>query len=398
MAKTKKKTKAKAPADRYATQVGAESTLKFGPEESSLQAALRDAESGYSTEVAAARGTRRSIEEAAKTSKPKFAKNTATSLETVKSVKSTLAADLAKLPAAGALAGASSRDAAGTERRLAEALTANQSETDARARDAASGEAYAVSNARNRLGDNKEKIAQRQSDMAKEKGAFSQARSGELAEAAADRRVTTRGQDKTADTAAANRRTSNANADATRDETARHNRETEKNAADAKNGRKPASPKDTEKAKTAISRALEQANRVKGEVSGADKTAGVTARDRAESAKILVNGREGQTIENDKDGNALANPVKIPGVKATEELYASVALDLAYDGHLSTKNMKALQKLGLSVRDLGLNTKGRSGTKVSRDGAANPVVPKPLKSGTAALGRGGGILPQPTKP
>lgn len=380
MATKAKKKPASSAVDRYASQVGAESKLKFGPEEDSLAQALKDAESTFEGDQSIARGTRRAIEHAAKSAKPRFAADNATAREAVTATKTTLAADLAKLPTAGAMAGASARDAAGTERRLSELLAGANAETEARQRDAAAGEGYALQNARSRFGESREKIATRQQGIAGEKGAFAQARAGELVEDARDRRVTVRGQDKTADTAAANRRTSNRNTDAALEETTRHNREMEQNAAADKKKSKVASPKETAETKTKITRAVEQAKALQKE-----------GRDRSTSAKFIVNGRAGQTIKQApkdmkmpdgteyKAGDTLEERhiAKVPEVKATDEYIASVALDLAYDGHLSTRNMKLLQKMGLSVKDLGLNTSGRSGTRAAKKPAR--MVPRPTR-------------------
>jgi len=56
----------------------------------------------------------------------------------------------------------------------------------------------------------------------------------------------------------------------------------------------------------------------------------------------------------DKSGNA----VNIPGVPSFEELYASIALDLAYDGHISRRNVQELHRAGIKVKPLGYKTPG----------------------------------------
>lgn len=384
----KKKTKPKtSAADRYGTQVDAESTLKFGPEESSLAQQLRDADSNYGTDVAAAHGTRRAIEEAARTSGPKLQRTYETAQGTVADTKRTLAQDLSSLPNAGPIAGASARDAAGTERRLSEALASASAETTSRSRDAASGEGYAVAAAGQRRDATREKVAAREDELAQEKGAFAQGRSGELVEAARGRSVTRRGQDKTADTATANR-TSHEHV-ASEDRASREKIAADRAAAaaaDKKKG-KPRDPKAQQKFATDFTRAKAQVTRVRAEVSDKDKAAGKTERSRQEVAAIVVNGRPGQTIENDAKGNPLPNPVKVPKVSPTDQLVTSVALDVAYDGHISTANLKKLHAQGISVRELGISTAGRSGTKKPA-GAVSPLpTPSSLPSGSGALGR-----------
>jgi hypothetical protein len=384
----KKKPKKTTPADRYGTQVDAESTLKFGPEESTLAQQLRDADTTYGTDVAAAHGTRRAIEEAARTSGPKLKRTYETAEGTVAGTKRSLMQDLSSLPNAGPIAGAAARDAAGTERRLAEALASASAETTSRARDAASGEGYAIASAGQRRDVTHDKVAARETELAREKGAFAQGRSGELVEAGRNRAVTRRGQDKTSETAAANRRTQNKNQDATRKETERHNREIEKAARDKKH-KKKSDPKAQQKFATDFTRAKAQVERVRAEVSDKDKAAGKTERSRSEVAGIVVNGRPGQTIENDAKGNPLPNKVVIPKVSPTDQLVTSVALDVAYDGHISTANLKKLHALGISVRELGISTAGRSGTKGAKPTGTVSPLPQPssLPSGVGALGR-----------
>lgn len=404
-AKAKKKTPA---GNRYASQVDAESTLKFGPQQASLAQQLKDAGKQYDSDVSVAQGTAEAIQQAAKTAKPKLTGDYKTALSTVDDTKTSLAADLAKLPSAGAIAGASARDAAGTTRRLSEALAASKAETDSRARDATSGEAYAISNARTKLSDTREKVADAGTELSREQGAFAQGRSGELVEAARGRSVTRRGQDKTADTAADNRKSADDRAQATLDETTRHNKETENNTRNAAKNKAGADPKQTEKFGTSLARAREQVKRVMGEVSDKDKASGKVQRSRSETAGILVNGRPGQKIENApkdgvyggqklKAGDPLPNPIVVPDVKQTDQLAASVALDLAYDGHLSTANLKRLHALKISVHDLGISTAGRSGTKASKAKPGVPLLPKPapLPSGASALGRSNSLVPVP---
>jgi hypothetical protein len=390
MAKKKKRS----AADRYASQVSAESTLKFGPEADSLAAALADAEKSYGSDVAVAQGTRAAIQTASQRAKPEFRKDYGAALGTVDQTKATLSADLARLPGAGALAGAPARDAAGTRRRLAEALAANEAEMTSRSADAVSGERFAIAAAGARRADTREKVQARAQGLAREQGAFSQARSGELVESARGRSVTRRGQTLTAEGNAARRRTQNKNTDAQLEETKRHNRRQEQIQVEKgkeKGKPKAATPEKTQKVKTQISRAVAQAERMRA-----------VGRGRHDAAGLLVNGLPGQQIkEAPKDGFKFGgqtynagdplpnNGVKIPDVKPTEELYASVALDIAYDGHVSTRNMRLLQKMGLSVRELGLSTEGRSGTRGARKRPPSILpVPRAPERPNALTGRG----------
>lgn len=372
----KKKTKRPASA-RYSPQVDAESKLKFGPEESSLRAQLADAETTRDQAYAGAGGVRAAIEGSAKAALPKLRTEYGTAQRAVDTVQKTLGT---ALTGAGSLGGAAIRDSEGTKMRLAEALAAAEAETTARQRDASSGEAFARQNADSQLATTKGKIGQRQTDLAGERGAFAQARSGELVEASRGRSVTRRGQDKTAATARDNRIAANTRADRSAGETARHNRATERQAR--KNGGTGlAKPADVEKARTAVNRAMDSARAIAGEVSAKDKAGGKKMRDRADAAKILVNGRAGQTIKNDpKSGEPLANPIKVPGVNKQDQLYASVALDMLYDGRISKGNQARLSRLGLTPKQLGLR----------------PAYGNPTRPGTAPAGRVGRGQQRPT--
>lgn len=93
-------------------------------------------------------------------------------------------------------------------------------------------------------------------------------------------------------------------------------------------------------ARSTISKAFAQAKRLKRE-----------GRARREAATFLTEGRPGQQVVDRK-----GNKVNIPGVPSFEELYASIALDLAYDGHISRRNVQELHRAGIKVRPLGYKT------------------------------------------
>lgn len=98
-------------------------------------------------------------------------------------------------------------------------------------------------------------------------------------------------------------------------------------------GVKPATPAARQRANSQIQYALTQARRMKsGKFS------------RSQAGQTLLTGRPG------RDGQ--------PGINKVDQLWASVALDIAYDGHLSRNNQRKLQSLGYSVRDLGLTSYG----------------------------------------
>lgn len=376
--KTRPKKKTRSAADRYSSQVGAEADLKFGPEERSLADELRGAEGERDQAYAGARGVRAAIEGASARAMPQLKADYGTAQRAVDDATTSLATALKDTP----LSGAAARDAQGVKARLAESLAAAETETASRARDAASGEAFAKQTAAQRFASTAERIGERGTALAGEKGTFAAARSGELVEGARGRSVTRRGQDKSAETAANALEGANERADRSATETERHNKESEKAARAKKNAGKVATPANVEKARTSVNRAMDAARAVAGELSAEEKKKGVKQRPRSETAKILVNGRAGVTIKNDPDtGEPLANPVKVAGVKQQDQLYASVALDMLYDGRLSQKNQQRLRALGLTPAQLGVRP------------AYSGVVSRP---GTAPAGRKPGGQQRPT--
>jgi hypothetical protein len=98
-----------------------------------------------------------------------------------------------------------------------------------------------------------------------------------------------------------------------------------------------------------------------------------SGKNRPKIANLLIAGRSEQTIEDPEAKGPDGKPVKlkVPGVPKTKQLVASVALDLALDGHVSKHNVERLHKRGLSLRDLGFPTKAPPLKKA----AADPLRP-----------------------
>lgn len=116
-----------------------------------------------------------------------------------------------------------------------------------------------------------------------------------------------------------------------------------------------ASPKDQGKAADTIGKALTYAKTMKQQK--------IT---RQQAGQILLAGQKsggGQPVYDTKTGQRKLNP---DGTQATtggssaipsfEELWASVALDLAYDGHISGRNVKKLHDRKIKINSLGYPT------------------------------------------
>lgn len=85
-------------------------------------------------------------------------------------------------------------------------------------------------------------------------------------------------------------------------------------------------------------------------------------RSRTEIARTLIGGRPAQTITLSPGdpgydaSNPSANKVKVPALPKVGQLALSVALDQAFDSHVSGHNVNELHRRGYSVKTLGFNT------------------------------------------
>jgi hypothetical protein len=118
---------------------------------------------------------------------------------------------------------------------------------------------------------------------------------------------------------------------------------------------KPATPAQRNTANTQITRARNWAQQYHDQ-----------HRPRADARRVLINGSNAaSSVDEKKYQDLLGKGVKpvdarrratvqSPSIPAHDELYADVAVDIAYDGHVSRRNAQRLHSMGLSVRDLGL--------------------------------------------
>lgn len=326
-------------ASRYRRQVRAETGLRFDPEAQSIREAGRDARRQASGDIRAARQSARGIQRSSDRALPVARKRLGEALATVDTTPSPEVAASALGPAAG-------RDAAGAKRRLGEVLAGTEAELIMRKSDAAAGAASAVRQARSVLADSRGKLSSRSAALARQRGQFAQSRSGELVEGARDRGVKKRGQDKTAASSERGSKRSSGIDPDTGKPIPGGKLDPDANGkpgdqSKPKNGVKPATSERVEGATSAIALARQQVQRLKSK----------EGLGRAAIGPLLVEGRPGQSLKDPKTQQT----IKVPGVKSVKQLWASIALDLEFNGgRVSSANLRRLKALGYTPASLGI--------------------------------------------
>lgn len=399
MAKTKKKpsggtggTKATATTP-YDSQVAAESTLRFGPEQSALAQAMSDALDARDSEIASAHSAAQGAIQTARQAAPQIKAVTTDALGSIDAAISGVA------PMSG-----TSNDIARTRSRLAERLALAGADLTARQTRASEGEMYAVNEANARASKNRTTIGNRLIALGVEEGAFAQGRAGELAGAdAAATADAQKAQDAnttqllaagvdptTGQILAGGPKDPAANGDAAK-----------QNAADR--AKTLASPAQIESAASEITRALSKAQAAKKNGWDRHKAAAALIRDiqGTDASPVYTSSetRTGGTTQDrvlNPDGTQQSKP-GAPGWKAVQPLWASIALDMAYDGHVSTANVKRLHNPAnrYSVRELnaqGLNlvTSGQLTPEQKQRAKSNAQVVDTTSSLAQMLGALGG--------
>lgn len=326
--------------DRYGSQVDAEAILRFNPARSEVRSALEQLEQERQGDIASADASARGVVSSARRVAPQVAGRYRGAQEEVGGLSQRLAGDLAKLgPAADTIKAATSRDSAGTERRLAEALATSDTGFKAREFEAESGKVQATANANSRYGQEVGKLRSRLSDIATEEGAFRQGRSGELTEEARARSLSRENSRRSARVSIGNNVRTNDQSD-TNSRRSAQARARGNTAGALPGGRKPATQ--------------EQHNRARDQVAAARSSItdlrqkGVPE---AEIRKALIAGR--LVVPNPTGGKPIVEEVP----KTPEELVGA-ALG-AEAGALSREQIAALHRRGLVVARLDLPTPPR---------------------------------------
>jgi hypothetical protein len=322
--------------------------------------------STYVTNVAAARTSSQGIKTAAHQAAAAIPKVYADAGHSIDGVSGVLAKALGPGGAGGTIAdlvrGAGATDVAETKQRLAESMAGALSDTKQRGVDAAAGEAYAVSNAGAVLETTRQKLNKQLVDLGGQRGAFTQGRLAELTSADAKARQTSHEK-------ALGRRNSRLTGGVNPDGTIRKGGP--KDPAVTGKGKDPAAkglPKGTKPASNAeyrdftskVARAGSMISTFRAGAKG--KLDGKSGRHKL--GLLLQNGapaRPGHVdagiyeaeLKRGTDKSLARIRATVPGTPAVsaidDPLAVSIALDMAYDKHVSRLNAKQLHANGMQL-------------------------------------------------
>lgn len=380
MAKTRSKKKGGGLASKMSSQVKAETSLRYSPQERALKSTLSDLRSQLTTDVSRAHAGAEGIKASAIAAKPQLTAAYGAGKDLAAQTQSDLAGKLAAV-SPGLLSGPAARDAEGTIRRLGEAQAQATADMTKRAADAKSGEALQVANLTAGYGRSAAKVRSQLQGVAADRGTYASARSGELS------------------------------ADATKQA-----HDTAQKAADRKtrlltggvtpSGKvRPGGPKDpklkpgakskaAEKAATAAANFNDALTQTKARVAewkgrglsrqkvaallsaGAPASAGGTQVDTAKLDKLIAAnpapGEAGHLSEGELRRRATTKTPSLPAVAAVDSSAAlSAALDIAYDGHLSPPTIAKLRAKypGIQIKKTGLPTRGTVASTPQKTGS-----------------------------
>jgi hypothetical protein len=358
------------------TQAALQALVRFGPEQSGLKAARRDAESAYKTTVRQADATSQGIQYAIGKVRPEVKGNyDAAGLQAARAAHVADASLGAGVP--DSMKAAIATERAGFDRRLGESRAQALTELGDRRVQAVEGAGFAKSNAQRVLASSLTKLFERGQDLRRESGAFKVATAQQLQQAAQDR----------ADTLA--------NQQAGRHQQNLTRRQSERSSLrsagiDPDTGKPIPNGKLDPKAKTGpgakpktqdeinrIGAASDEIDRLRDEI----KT--FPGASRSEIAAILLKGAKDTPLHDPATGKPAYNkdgtPKVTPGVeKAKSRLLLSVALDLQTKGYVTKANHQALVRRGLRLRDLGLPSEGGYKKRQARLPRSRRRLPKPV--------------------
>jgi hypothetical protein len=344
----------------YDSQIAAESTLRFSPETSALGEALADALSQRDSSIASARSAAQGAIQ--------------TSRQAAPGLKAITGDVLGQLDSLAASTPGAASDLARTRGRLAERLGLATADNAARATSAAAGYQGAVDQANGAAGAARSKIMARLQAMGQEQGAYAQGRASELARDDANRQADAQ--------QAADQNTTTllaAGVDPTTGEILPGGpKDPKANGDAAKQAEKDAKARAGERAKSlaspeAITAGAQEIQRAMA-AAAKFKAAGLT---RQESAQKLLDGVQASggepiyTSSTSKTGSVSQDRVLTDGTSGTQvttpsspgfdpvksPLWASIALDMVWDGGVSRNNVKRLHnpKSRFSVAELNAN-------------------------------------------
>ncbi len=332
--------------DPYAQRALTEAELRFGPERSALIGILDSLVADAGRDVRQARTGARMVSQSAKQSVPEMRRIYEQAAGQQNAVNSMLAEHLAKPgPEANSFKLAAQIGTGGATARRAEEGARATSDLVSRQTDAIQGGVQETRGIRDRYRADAQKVRQQILSNRRQAGLYVQGRYPDLLDERADRRIKrSEVRAKTRDTAADNAREDakfKADIDIKRGVDPITGRPLPKSSGKGGGskgaGKKWAAPQTQAGAKTKIAEALSHAQDLK-----------VAGRSRSEIAKILLQGRESQTIKDDK-----GNSVKVPGRPKIPELYLTAALDMTFGGGLHPATIRKLHEQRIRVKPLG---------------------------------------------
>lgn len=333
---------------KYASQINSETDLRYGPQLSALATLLSNAQSDRNQALSVNASTAQAMSNAARLAEPEVSKANDAYLGQLLAAKQSLGnPDTAAYAASGdPYKQALARDLAGAQTRAAETTRDASHELTQRGLDARAG---AVSGARainDRYVGQADQIGQQAQELTGQSGTFAASRLAELlgddaksahdtAQSRADRQATsTNAENQNATTLAA--------AGVNPDGTIIPGGKADPAVKDKNKPIKWQSPAQAGEAKDKIAAARVTAAKLKA-----------AGRSRSEIASLLVGGRPSQSVEDPNTGAITT----VPGISKVPQLYASVALDLVWNKHVSRRNVAELHKRRYKVSDLGLPTR-----------------------------------------
>lgn len=364
--------------------------VRYGPEQSGLRALERQAKSTYTTTTRTARGAAQTIIGEVDRARPEVKRNyDKAGLDAARAAHAISEPVLAGLgESANTLKAAAALERSGLQGRLAEGRATALTDLSQRRVQARQGAQFAVSNARSDLVSTLRDVFERQQDLRRERGAFTVATAGQLAEAARDRAQQLAINN--ADNRSAERRA--------RQQARQQERNSLRTSGIDPNTGKPIkggvldpkSPRYKNKGggsgsgggpkRATTEKHLEWQTDIESITSYARRYKDMP---RSQIVQKLSKGRPQQQVLVDRNGHPLgegltpqekkaagARKVTLEKIPAFEpNLKMTAALDIALDGHLSRATQKKIHAAGLSLRQMGLPTYGqwkRSRGRVSR--------------------------------
>lgn len=341
---------------RFDTEAAAQALVRYGPQMQVLEEARRTANSNYRSAIEQAKAGEIGVRQAIDDVTPQVRDIYETAGLGALGAQSLMSKDLAGLGSvADSIKAGASLEAGATANRLRAAQAQALTGLADRRVQAASGAAVARRQAQAKLVDDLAKILGQAQSLEGQKGAFITATAGDLRNAYLER-----AKDKSIASAG------NAQSERNSLRSAGIDPDTGKPIPGGKlDPKAKKGPKVTPTGQKVVSGGAHGKFQDQlGQVSRIVQDEVSSGASRAQIASDLVKGVPSVTIKKGTvdpgTGEKAKTDIKVPAIPQTDELLASVALDLMFDGHVSQRNVKKLWERGFSVRQLGLPTRRNS--------------------------------------